>query len=167
MVPSWRHCVVSYTLVIYESRHTECGDRFFADAPGIYMHRDSLRGKAESYCRFVQLDPRVGLFYAAMWELLAHRDFKVTPRRHTDQWVQQPAGVRLAALWVCVRAVSDIEAGMPYAWLWDPEMEANPVSAFWTTRAATHPVALPLPACPSAPSCFVVVPVLLLLIYTQ
>ena len=81
------------------------------------MHRDSLRDKAESYCRFVQLDPSVGLLTAVMWELLAHRDFRVTTRRQTDEWVQQLAGVRLAALWVCVRTVDEMEAGAAFAWL--------------------------------------------------
>ena len=65
------HCII-HSGHLFESRHTECGERFFADAPGVYMHKGSLRGKAETYCRFVQLDPTAGLFFAVMWELLAN-----------------------------------------------------------------------------------------------
>ena len=146
------HSII-YSGHLFESRHTACGERFFADAPGVYMHKDALRGKAESYCRFVQLDPRAGLFYAVMWELLAHRDPQGRSHAHilisgcrgqkACGW--QPYGFAFGQ-WTRWRLARR------FAWLWDPEMEANPMQRVLVHACLHTPICASL-ACRSPCVC--------------
>lgn len=98
------------------------------DAPGVYVHKEGTSHKAENYMRFVSICGD-SIFWAAKWELLVDRARKVRAPQHTDQWVQDPSGVRLVALWLCGRTAEQMRAGDAFSREWRPELEANPLSA--------------------------------------
>ena len=100
-------------------------ERFFIGSPGVYLHKDSTKHKAEHYMRFVQL-PSL-LFYAIKWEVRTHSNFRVTVARQTDQWVQQPNSIVLAALWVCSCHHTEMIGGSSVSPAWHPLLESNPV----------------------------------------
>ena len=97
----------------------------------MYLHKDATKHKAEHYMRFVQL-PLSLQFLAVKWEVRTHRNFRVTVARQTDQWVQQPNSVALAALWVCSCHHSEMIGGSYVAPAWHPLLESNP---FWPQAA--------------------------------
>ena len=115
---------------LFSSSIVRQGERFFTGSPGVYLHKDSTKHKAEHYMRFVQL-PSLQ-FYSVKWEVRTHRNFRVTVARQTDQWVQQPNSVVLAALWVCSCHHSEMIGGSSVSPAWHPLLESNP---FWPQAA--------------------------------
>jgi hypothetical protein len=113
------------------------GERFFADAPGIYVFRDDLEHKAQSYMRFVPLF-RDGVLWASQWEVLVDRSRKVS-KKGTDQWIQQEGSVQLKALWLYGRRAQDLETGWDWQENWDPRLEANPRATLALARGETAP----------------------------
>jgi hypothetical protein len=91
----------------------------------VYLHKDATGPKAEFYCRAVQLVPG-GHFFSVKWETRVDRALKAAVSHPTDQWVQQPQGVSITAMWVCIRDQSQLRHGGPVAAVWDPQHEANP-----------------------------------------
>ena len=117
---------ILYDGKLRESCDAARGEQFFPDAPGVYVHKDETRHKAENYIRFVPLCAD-GVFWAAKWEVRlgsAHQ-FKV-PKKDTDQWIWKEAGVQLFALWICGKTFADLEPRDAVSTAWDPELEANP-----------------------------------------
>ena len=49
--------------ILFPSQDMSRCERFFANAPGVYLHKDAKHVKAEFYSRAVQLVPG-GLFYS-------------------------------------------------------------------------------------------------------
>ena len=109
--------------IMYQG-HLVQGERHLADKPGVYVHKDSTRDKAENYIRFVPLMCD-GVFWAVKWEVRANRqDF--VPNPGSDQWVQPARSIQLAALWVCGRNAAQMQNGHAVSWEWKPLKEANP-----------------------------------------
>ena len=98
--------------------------RFWEDAPGVYVHKDSTGHKACNYIRFVPLFGD-GVFWAAKWEVCIDRADRV-PKPGTDQWVQQERSVHLVALWLCGRQAQDMLNGDEFTMCWEPCWELNP-----------------------------------------
>ena len=110
------------------------GERFFREAPGVYVHSDALNSKAEFYCRFVQLTDD-GIFWAIKLEVLVHRGAKAKGKRGTDQWIQTPSSVVLRALWVCARNAAEVRVGDHVSLTWNPFLEGSPFDPFWDAKA--------------------------------
>ncbi|MCP4242712.1 MAG: hypothetical protein GY772_19320, partial [bacterium] len=89
-----------YSIVFHgaldKSEDTSRGDRFLADATGVYIFREKVWQKAWGYSRFVPL-LRDGCYWCCVWELRVDRTDNVR-LAHADQWVQKPRSTRLAAL---------------------------------------------------------------------
>ena len=129
MAQNWKLCTPRFTLGAF-SQSAVCNKEsvfFFTGSPGVYLHKDSTKHKAEHYMRFVQLVPSLQ-FFAIKWEARTHRNYRVTVSRQTDQWMQQPSSVSLVALWVCSRHHREMDGGSYLSPAWHPLLEANP---FW------------------------------------
>ena len=133
----WHGCKLEalYSILYHGRLRASCdksrGDRYFDGAPGIYVHKDATSHKAENYVRFVHLCGD-GIFWAAKWEVVVDREKRVCVPHQTDQWVQSPDGVHLAALWVCRRAAEEMRDGDAVAREWRGELEANPLDPSWS-----------------------------------
>ena len=103
----------------------EEGHRYFAGAPGVYMHKDKTAHKADNYTRFSPLCDD-GVFWATKWELRVDRTRRVI-KNDTDQWVQREDSVRLVALWLCGRRHEEMTPGEEFSEAWNPMLEASPV----------------------------------------
>ena len=119
---------------LLESKDESRGERMLDDAPGVYVHNEDSARKASHYARFTPLH-QDGVFWAVKWEGKVDRKLRVKPKRQTDQWVQKAAGVQLVALWFCGRTANEMRNSDPVACTWDPELEANPNSNDWISRA--------------------------------
>ena len=130
---AWHGCKLEALYCIMYAGHLtasydkENGERFLRDKPGVYVHKDSTKHKAENYTRFVELC-NDGVLWCAMWEVRVDRSDRV-PAGNTDQWVQEERSVRLAALWLCGRKYSDMKCGSEVSAVWDPLLEGNPYKA--------------------------------------
>ena len=128
---AWHGCKIeSVYSILYHGRLEEScniarGDRFFSDAPGVYLHHDQTAHKSENYTRFIDLFLE-GTFWSSKWEVVADRQDKV-PAKHKDQWVQRARSIHLVALWVCGRTAANMENGSEVQPYWDPFCEANPL----------------------------------------
>ena len=129
---AWHGCPIeavysiAYHGILMESCDESRGHRFFSGSPGVYVHKDALRHRAENYTCFCPLFGD-GVFWAAKWELHVDRADKVVPRGKTDQWIQRSRSVRLVALWVCGKTIDQLENGTLVAVKWNPLLEAHPV----------------------------------------
>ena len=117
--------------IMYHGRlcasHMEGSHRFFKDKPGVYIHGEHSKNKAEGYARFVSLT-QSGIFWSATWELRVDRSDRVPLSKSSrDQWAQTEKSCRLAALWVRGRSIEEMESGWPLATHWIPEHEGNPI----------------------------------------
>jgi hypothetical protein len=115
----------AYHGILLESSDEELVERYLANGQGVYLHGDANRHKVGCYSRFTQL-VKGGAFYAVHWEVRTDRESRVKGTRRTDQWVQPSQSVQLAALWVCMRDVSQMVDASPVSLPWDPELEASP-----------------------------------------
>lgn len=128
---AWHGCKLEalYSILFHgrllESCNPERGERFFSAAPGVYVHKDGTRHKADNYIRFVPIFGD-GVFWAAKLEVWVDRTDRVVAPKKTDQWVQRGRSVVLAALWACGRTAEEMEAGAEVSDRWDPLLEANP-----------------------------------------
>ena len=107
-----------------ESCSLERGDRFCPGAPGVYLHGETTKEKADNCMRFSPLF-RDGVVWGATWEVCIDRSDRVCVR-NTDQWAQRGCSAWLAALWVCGRRVEELEVNWEVGRCWDPILEANP-----------------------------------------
>ena len=127
---AWHGCKLEalYSIIFHgrltASKDLALGQRFWLEAPGIYVHRDELQQKSQDYMRFVPLF-RDGVLWASQWEVLVDRSRRVR-KKNTDQWIQQEGSVKLMALWLYGRRMQDMEPGWPCQENWDPRLEANP-----------------------------------------
>jgi hypothetical protein len=126
------YCIL-YQGRLAESRDSGRGERHLDGAPGVYLHPDETRHKAECYSPKVNLC-RSGVFWSAMFETRVQRKDQVKVRRKTDQWVQHARSVKLVALWVCGSRVEDLRDGDLVQEHWVPDMEANPWSEAWAHK---------------------------------
>ena len=137
---AWHGCKVEalYSIMyhgrLFESRKKNEGDRILDDLPGVYVHQDKARHKAEGYCRWKDLCGDQ-VFWATMWQVLVDRKQAKKPKRRTDQWVQPEGSVRLTALWLCGRTAEQMQEGTHVDQKWIPTNEAHPVHA--AIRAST------------------------------
>lgn len=69
------------------------GARFKDTSPGVYLHKDFTKHKAENYMRFVPLCQN-NVFWAAKWEVRVDRSDRVMVSKPTDQWVQKERSIR-------------------------------------------------------------------------
>ena len=138
-VRAWHGCrLEALYCILYQGRLAESsdrsrGERHLDGAPGVYLHQDKTRGKAEGYSPKVDLCGS-GVFWSAMFETRVNREDKVRVPRRTDQWVQRARSVKLVALWVFGSRVEDLRAGDSVQESWVPDMEANPFSEAWAHK---------------------------------
>ena len=109
---------IMYHEQIFESLESTAG------RAAVYCHKDGTSHKVDHYARHVALC-NDGVFWSAKWELRVDRTKKRQDR--SDQWLQRPEGVRLAALWICGKAAKDMH-DKAKAQLWQPDLEANPMT---------------------------------------
>merc|ERR1719506_2271552 len=142
---AWHGCKLEalYSIVyhgkLFESRDKAHGERHFDGIPGVYVHKDRTRNKAESYIRFVDLC-KDGIFWAVKWEVRVDRKRALDLNKNTDQWVQPEDSVRLVALWICGRTVTQSRENDSVALKWDSLQEANPKDVLKRLQATPEAV---------------------------
>ena len=119
---------IAYHGKISPSFDRNLGHRFFDSSPGIYVHSDATKKKAEWYSRYVRLCGD-DIFWASVWEVRVDRSRKIPVTTcRTDQWVQAEGSVELVALWVRGRHYSELEDCDEVQAAWHPLLEANPMN---------------------------------------
>ncbi len=79
---AWHGCKMQalYSIMFHGRLAASCdlerGDRFFAECPGVYCHKDATRFKAEFYASFAELC-RDSVYWCCLWELNVDRADRV------------------------------------------------------------------------------------------
>ena len=111
---------------LFASCDAERGERFFRQAPGVYLHKDATCKKTGNYFRFVPLC-NDGVFWAALWEVMIDRADRIVVK-HSDQWVQPERSVKLVALWLVGCQYEHMQSGWEVSEAWNPLLEAHPIA---------------------------------------
>ncbi len=119
---------ILYSGALRGSFSKDRGERFFEGAPGVYVHSDVNKDKAEDYIRWVTFCNN-GVFWASKLEVEVDRQRRVKAPRRTDQWVQEVNIVCIVAVWIGGRTTDQMQNGDEVSLLWDGDHEANPVSS--------------------------------------
>ena len=107
------------------SADVSAGHRILTNTPGIYCHKHATR--CASYTPYMPLADD-GIFWAVVCELLVDRNFRVSPPRKTDQWIQQDGSVIITAIWFHGVNANQMTYGSKTFPAWNPLMEANPTA---------------------------------------
>ena len=104
---------IMYHGCLFPSSEDFEGSHYFAQYPGVYLHGDTLQWKSEHYVRYVPFSD--DLIWATKWELVYAAWGSVKRGKKTDQVIQSPDSVKLAALWLSAYSVSSAPHGSGFS----------------------------------------------------